>query len=168
MATRRYTTKGDTWTRAALREVAGAERDAAAREGREAHPIDAIEVTEARRVLSASEALMRIFGGDVATWDPPVTAITVYPPEQGFVYAHDTQTLEEAADLYVGTLERYLGRPGALQGLTICDYFGCMGHATLTQVRSSSCDVLAVAPNDTEASQPARQRKAAEQQLSYG
>ena len=38
VATRRYTTKGETWARAALREVAGAERDAAAREGREAHP----------------------------------------------------------------------------------------------------------------------------------
>ena len=52
---------------------------------------------------------MRKFGGDVATWEPPVTAITVYPPEQSFVYAHNTHTLEEAADAYVGTLERYLG-----------------------------------------------------------
>lgn len=107
---------------------------AAAREGGKAKPIDAIKITEQRRVLSSSEALMRILGMDIATWWPAVTIVTVYPPGEEVLIAGANQSLERASDRYVAKLDRYFQRPVEFAHLNICDYFGQTNSAPWSQI----------------------------------
>ena len=133
----RYSTKGATFARVELYEARKKEREAAAREGRDENPVDAKKITKNRRVISASEALMRIIGMNIATWQPKVKVITVYPPGEEVMNAEENVSAQEARDTYVPTLARYFGRPPQFAHLNICDFFGQTNSASVESVKNS-------------------------------
>lgn len=129
---RRYATKGDTFGRAALYEEQALAKQVATAQGVDAVKVDASNVYEFRSVKSASDVLMRLMNHPVGTNHPPVTDVPVYELGKEEVNMPEGANIEEAADKYVGKLERYLSRPLPMfQDYTFCEYYGRTGNVTL-------------------------------------
>lgn len=84
---------------------------------------------------------MRIVGMNIATWQPKVKVVTVYPPGEEVMNAADNASAQQTHDSYVSTLERYFGRPPLFAHMNICDFFGQTNSATVESVHNGSAKI---------------------------
>jgi Helitron helicase-like domain at N-terminus len=117
----KYLGKGDTTARTAIVE-ARAKRSAL--NDPNASPVDVSTVYMKRRMVSYSEALVRLMEGDLVRRWPPVATVHVILPR--------ADTMKQSAQLlrpgeekpYYTDVERWLLRPDAFKDYTIAQYFG--------------------------------------------